>query len=172
MNPQESERRIRYRPSAPQLKPQYGSDWAVSFKYLDTKNNWLSNSSEVSDQLLYWLMNLARSRDHGQLLEFKLPQHDSPIHHSIGYESLTDKGKERLGELSDKQDYVGLGLDDLFSLRYCHKYNSQQRLIGVFRSLVFYPIWWDPTHEFSGAVKQRVISGNCKELQCLHLIDY
>jgi hypothetical protein len=172
MSPQNPERRIRHRPTAPQLRPEYGMDWAVSFKYLDLESSWLTKSGDVPHQLLFWLMNLARSRDHGQLLDYMLPEHGSPIHHSISYDSLTLIGQNRIAELSDREEYVGLGLDDLFSLRYCHKYNSPERLIGVFRSLIFYPIWWDPKHEYSGSPKDRALSGNCKQLNCLHLIDY
>ncbi len=111
-------------------------------------------------------------RDHGQLLSFKLPQISAPIHHSISFDSLTIKGQKRLEELLESRDYLDLGVEDLFSLRYCHKSHSPERLIGVFRGLVFYPIWWDPKHQYSGASKERVVSGDCKSAECLHLIDY
>lgn len=172
MNQQQDEKRIRNRPSAPQLKPEYGKDWSVSFKYLDGRTAWSDESRSVPHLILFWLASLAQSRDHGQLLDFKLPHIDSPIHHSISFDSLTTKGQSRIAQLSDNRDYVDLGLEDLFSLRYCHKSHSPQRLIGVFRGLVFYPIWWDPKHQYSGAPKERIVSGDCKSAECLHLIDY
>lgn len=157
------------RPAAIQEDFTSGRTWSVSFRLLDTSKKWsLIDSLNMDWNLSGWLIRLNRDFDLKELTNISVGNLGGSAHHWVSFETLNPEALSRIRKLQSEEIYFETVEDRLFSMRYCYKPNSTERLICTIYDYVIYPIWWDAYHEVYGAEYEKQTSSSCELAFCHH----
>jgi hypothetical protein len=125
---------------------------------------------DTSDKLkvLNWMISLNQEFDMQELTNISVGNESGNANHWVSIDSLNNDALQRLNGLLKETKYFQLVENRIFSIRYCYRPNTKQRLICTIGGEIIYPIWWDPTHATYGEKYERQTSGLCDDFGCHH----
>lgn len=168
-SPNNSKKGTPKRPSAIQDDFASGTTWSLSFRLLDPFRNWsFPDRAEAKWNIFGWLIKLNQDYDLRELKNIALSNSEGTAHHWVGFDKLNSDALGRVKYLQSRPEYFEIIEDRLFSMRYCYRPNSPERLIGTVFNHVYYPIWWDANHEVYGATRKANTAGICESYSCIH----
>jgi hypothetical protein len=156
-------------PKPAQIRINRGTGFEVSFEYTDRHSNYKWPSDPAANYLVCsWIYKLSQDYDLDSLFNYKIDGYQDFAHHQVSIETFHHLPKKLIGEWKENLDFDELLAHPIFSLRFCYKENSSERLIGIPRNGVFYILWWDPNHTIYG-VPLNLDTQKCERLDCVHL---
>lgn len=155
-----------------------GRPWHLNFSLLDFSGPyaWPSPDDPRARHLNCWLQKMNAETDRKHLEESQLSWRNKSTHHAVALERCHSDAQDRAAALqTEGAKWAQLVGDSLFSLRYCLAPYSTQRVLGVMIDdedtsvSIFYPLWWDPSHEIYANREDSYGTGSCYTSGCLHL---
>ena len=155
-------------PKPTQVKVERRTGFEVSFEYTDRNSNFCWPIDPAANYLVCsWLYILSQLHDLDSLFKFKIVGYQDFAHHEVSIETFHHLPQKLIGAWKEDLNFDELLAHPIYSLRFCYKENSSERLIGIPRNGVFYVLWWDPNHSIYG-VPLNLDPQKCERADCVH----
>jgi hypothetical protein len=155
-------------PKPAHIKIEQQTGFEVSFEYTDKKSNYRWPADPAANYLVCsWIYRLSQIHNLESLFNYKIDGYQDFAHHEVSLESFHHLPQKLIDGWKGDVNFDELMAHPIFSLRFCYRKNSSERLIGVPRNGVFYILWWDPNHSIYG-IPLTVDAERCKRLDCIH----
>jgi hypothetical protein len=164
----------RYPVPTPHLQTRAAANrFKVSFEFLvnGTNYEWPSNPADAY-LVSSWLSGLSQSQSLEELLRLRVGFLPDKVHHEISEEKFSWSASQILLRLRSTESFVELTDYPIYSLRYCYREHSPERLLTVIRGDVLYVLWWDKEHRSYSKPIEGIASDFCERSDCLHSYDF
>lgn len=145
----------------------------VSFEFLVNGSNyeWPSNPADAY-LISSWLSGLSQSQSLEELLSHRVEFLPDKVHHEISEDKFSWSASQILRKLRSSESFAELTDYPIYSLRYCYREHSPERLLAVIRGGVLYVLWWDKEHRSYSKPVEGKASDVCDRNDCLHPYDF
>ena len=169
MGPKKGTNRVKQipAPSLEQLPLFAENNWSVSFRYVSREGDFAWPTDQLEFQQLASTLLSLTSYPWDDFQSHTRYIGAGSSHHFRYLAELQDCARDAVSshtQLAERTfDSAGA---ELFSVRLCNANNAPERIWGIFKESVFFPLWWDRDHAFSGNKRWKA-RGICPA-DCMH----
>lgn len=158
------------RPKLEHLPSFSDNNWSVNLRHVATSGDFAWPTEEPQVQELAATLSKMTTLSWDDFRAHKIHSRAGDSHHPRSLRDLRDSARAAAKSHS-AFDEIGSDLDsvELFGVRACNAEHAPERIWGVFVESVFFALWWDPRHEFSGSQTWKS-PGACAS-DCLHPLN-
>jgi hypothetical protein len=164
----------RYPVPTPHLQTRPATNgFKVSFEFLVSGTNyeWPSNPADAY-LISSWLSGLSKKQNLKELLTLRVEFLPDRVHHEISEDKFSWSARQILLKLRSSESFAELTDYPIYSLRYCYRDHSPERLLVVTRGAVLYVLWWDKEHRSYSKPIEGISNDICDRIDCLHPYDF